>query len=410
MKLVSSLLLCALAFSVQTLSAQAAGAALPSPTTAASARVADISKDIVDETMVRLPTAADLGEWGYAPALFLLGDMNVYQRTHDPKYLAYAKSWMDSHIDAQGNVDVNVQSLDWIMPGNLAVVLYQQTGDVRYKLAADKLAAHFTNYPRISDGGFWHMTDDDHAHQLWLDGTYMALPFMLRQASISGSQDKADAEAASQLIIYGNHLRDAHGPLYFHAYDESGKQPWADPVTHQSPEKWGRSIGWYCMALVDALDALPKSPASPALRAQRKQLITIVQHMAADLKSLQDPATGLWFQIIDKPTLPGNFLETSSSSMFTYFLDISVKRGYIDHSYRSAAMRGYHGVLTHVVMGADGKFHIVDISEGTNVGDAAYYLARHRYPDDYHGLGAFLLMNEEVQFNHAAMQVKRPAR
>jgi len=403
MKLVLSILFCALTLP---LCAQAPGSAVP--VTAASSHVTDISRVIVDETMARLPTPADLGEWGYAPTLFLLGDMNVYRRTHDPKYLAYAKSWMDSHIDAKGNVDVNVQSLDWIMPGNLAVVLYQQTGDVRYKLAADKLAAHFATYPRISDGGFWHMTDDDHAHQLWLDGTYMALPFMMRQASISGNQDKAAAEAVSQLIIYGNHLRDAHGPLYFHAYDESGKQAWANPGTHQSPEKWARSIGWYCMALVDVLDALPKSPASPKLREQRKQLITIVQHMASDLRSLQDPTTGLWFQIIDKPALPGNFRETSSSSMFTYFLDIAVKRGYIDPSYHAAVMQGYHGVLSNIVMGADGKFHILDISEGTDVGDQAYYLARQRHPDDYHGLGAFLLMNEEVQFNHAAMQVKRP--
>ena len=45
---------------------------------------------------IRLPTAADLGEWGYAPALFLLGDMNVYQRTHDPKYLAMGQTFFDS--------------------------------------------------------------------------------------------------------------------------------------------------------------------------------------------------------------------------------------------------------------------------------------------------------------------------
>ncbi len=38
----------------------------------------------------------------------------------------------------------------------------------------------------------------------------------------------------------------------------------------------------------------------------------------------------------------------------------------------------------------------IDICEGTNVGDLAFYLARKRNTDDFHGLGAFLIMNEEL--------------
>jgi len=410
MKFVRAVMFCGLTLSCTGIDAQTAIGTSAPVITAASAHVPDISKDILDTGMSRMPTAASIGEWGYAPALYLMGDLEVYDRTHDPKYLAYAKNWMDSHLDAGGNVDMSIDSLDHIMPGNLAVALYQETGEQRYKLAAEKLAAHFTNYPRTRDGGFWHMMDDAHAHQLWLDGTYMALPFMLREASIAGGQEKAEKEAAVQLLIYGSHLRDPHGPLYFHAYDESGKQPWADPVTHRSPEKWGRSIGWYCMALVDVLDALPQSPRSPKLREQRKQLIAIVQQAASDLKSLQDPKTGLWFQLIEKPTLAGNFTETSSSSMFTYFLDVSVKRGYIDASYKPVVSHGYQGVLSKLVNGDDGRFHITDIGEGSDVGDQAYYLTRHRYPDDFHGLGAFLLMNEEVQFNRSAMHLAKPTR
>jgi len=39
---------------------------------------------------------------------------------------------------------------------------------------------------------------------------------------------------------------------------------------------------------------------------------------------------------------------------------------------------------------------LIDISEGTNVGDLAYYFARKRNENDFHGLGAFLIMNEEL--------------
>jgi len=52
-------------------------------------------------------------------------------------------------------------------------------------------------------------------------------------------------EAAKQLLIYARHLNDPATGLMFHAYDESGAQSWADPVTHHSPIFWCRAIGWF---------------------------------------------------------------------------------------------------------------------------------------------------------------------
>jgi len=370
----------------------------------------DISKDVVDATMARLPTASAVGDWEYSRALFMLGVLSVYGRTHDPRYLSYAKTWGDSHIGADGTIDRAINSLDVIMPGNMAISLYRDTGEEKYKLAADKLADVFKTYPRTSDGGFWHAMNGQRDHQLWLDGTFMALPFIVRQGALSGHQREADAEAVKQLLVYGAHTRDPNGPLYFHAYDESGASTWADPVSHRATVKWGRAIGWYCMALVDVLETMPVTPATAEQKMQRQQLITIVQNLAHDLVEFQDPATGLWFQIVDKPKLAGNFVETSSSSMFTYFLDSAVKHGYIDASYKPAAQHGYQGVMSKVTLGPDGHWHIADICEGTNVGDQASYLSRKVYSDDFHGLGAFLLMNEEVQFNRSIMDDVEPGR
>ena len=385
-------------------------AAVPNHKSSSHVAPPDISKGVVDTTIARFPTGPDLGPWEYSRALFLLGELSVYRRTHDQNYLAYAKAWEDSHANDQGQVDRPIDALDFIEPANVAISLYQQTGEAKYKVTADRVADVFKGYPHTSDGGFWHAINSGREHQLWLDGTFMAVPFIIRQGALSGHSSEANAEAIHQLLVYGSNLRDKNGPLYFHAYDESGKAPWADPVTHQSHVKWGRAIGWYCIALVDLLDVLPESPATAKEKAERQELIAIVQNMARDLVATQDPATGLWFQIIDKPKLEGNFLETSSSSMFTYFLDVAVKRGYIDASYKTAMQRGYRGVLSKVVVDADGHYHINDICEGTNVGDQASYLARKHGTDDFHGLGAFLLMNEEVQFNQTMMQGSGAAR
>ena len=92
--------------------------------------------------------------------------------------------------------------------------------------------------------------------------------------------------------------------------------------------------------------------------------------------------------------LPDNWLKTSSSSMYTYIIAKAVERGYVDQSYMKDARKGYQGVLTKISLDADGMTNLTDICEGTNVADLAYYLARKRNVNDFHGLGAFLIMNE----------------
>lgn len=68
----------------------------------------------------------------------------------------------------------------------------------------------------------------------------------------------------------------------------------------------------------------------------------------ADLARYQDPQTGLWYEVIDKSATPGNWTETSSSSMLTYVMDVAVKRGYISPKYHAAAEMSYRGVLTRI--------------------------------------------------------------
>jgi unsaturated rhamnogalacturonyl hydrolase len=45
----------------------------------------------------------------------------------------------------------------------------------------------------------------------------------------------------------------------------------------------------------------------------------------------------------------------------------------------------------------DGSFQQIFISIGTNVGDYKYYIDRTRATNDFHGLGAFLIMNEQLR-------------
>ena len=81
--------------------------------------------------------------------------------------------------------------------------------------------------------------------------------------------------------------------------------------------------------------------------------------------------------------------------MYTYVTAMAVDRGYVNKSYLNGAKKSYAGVLTKISLDADGQTNITDICEGTNVADLAYYFARKRNTNDFHGLGAFLIMNEK---------------
>jgi unsaturated rhamnogalacturonyl hydrolase len=148
-------------------------------------------------------------------------------------------------------------------------------------------------------------------------------------------------------------------------------------------------MGWFGMTLIEVLELLPKNhPSRPKLIAQLNQLVKA-------WANYQDKKTGLWYQVVDKGQDPANWLETSSSSMYTYVSSMAAERGYVAKSYANVAKNGYAGVLTRISLGPDGLTNIIDICEGTNVADLAYYFGRKRATNDFHGLGAFLIMNEK---------------
>jgi len=359
----------------------------------------DWSVAMVESTMKRYPTAKDLGSWGYAKSLYLYGQYLVYKRTGDPRYLKYIKDWIDMHVDEQGVVrsanaqgeimEIKFDNLDSMLPGNLLLLLYQETKAPKYKLAADRIRKRFDTYPRTKDGGFWHATGKTREWQLWGDGVFMSMPFLVRYGNMFGDSKYTNDEAVLQLMTYWKHLNDFRTGLMFHAYDESGQSAWADKETKHSAEMWCRAMGWFGMTLIEVLELLPRDhPMRPILVGQ---VFLLVKAWAR----YQDEKTGLWYQVVDKGDNPSNWLETSSSSMYTYVTAMAADRGYVEKKYANVAQKGYAGVLTKISLDGDGQTNITDICEGTNVADLAYYFARKRNTNDFHGLGAFLIMNEK---------------
>ncbi|MBE1462852.1 glycoside hydrolase family 88/105 protein [Kibdelosporangium phytohabitans] len=364
-----------------------AGAALglPALPSTAGAIVPDWSVELVDSTMARF-TPATLGGWDYTRGLYLYGQYLVYKRTGNRAYFDYVKAWVDRFVDGNGNISNGFNDLDAMRPGVLLPILHAETGRQRYKTAADKIRNRFNTYPRTSDGGMWHATGK--TGELWADGVYMAQPFIANYAR-QYNQTYGFDESTRNMVTYFNRLKSGNG-LLFHACDADGSQWWApDPARH-SAHVWARAVGWFGMSAIDILEVLP------ANHVRRQALIDTVRHLAGGFRQYQDQASGRWFQVVDRGTTSGNWTETSASAMFTYTISRAVQRGYLDASFKPVADRGYQGVLQRISLGADGRTNLREIVVGTGPGDLNYYFDRPRATNDFHGLGAFLIMNEQL--------------
>ena len=140
-----------------------------------------------------------------------------------------------------------------------------------------------------------------------------------------------------QFRLCHKYTYDAKTGLYHHAWDESKSQRWADPATGHSPNFWGRSIGWWFMALVDALDFIPENHPG------RADMLGYIRGLAETLPKYQDKA-GLWYQVIDQPKRKGNFPEASVTTQCMYAYAKAVNKGYIDAKYRAVAEKALQGL------------------------------------------------------------------
>jgi unsaturated rhamnogalacturonyl hydrolase len=341
------------------------------------------------ETMMRtfapesLPPA---GRFHYHQGVFLSGMVETHRLSGERKLFDYVKAWVDSLVDEYGDiVNFNPGQLDDLQPGVLLFPLYAETKDERYKSAMDTILWFYERFPKNSLGGFWHnaMGRD----QMWLDGLYMAGPFIAQYAAEFSRPELFDV-VALQAELMEKLARDPSTGLWYHAVDLRKRHAWADPITGCSPEFWGRAMGWVPVALLNEMDFMDGRHKETLARITRGLLLALIPW--------QDAASGLWYQVVDKGGRPGNWPETSCSCLYAAALCKAVRTGVLPEQALNAAKKAIRGVIGRLAFDGDGVL-IGDICEGTWVGDYAFYCARERRVNDLHGAGAFLLMCAEAE-------------
>ncbi len=363
-----------------------------------SERMADIMLDVHKDS-ITYKEEGKRARWDYEQAILLKAIERVWYRTGDAKYYRFILNNMDSYVNDKGEIRTykydNFNS-DNITGGRSLVMLYRESGKEKFKLAADLLRKQLSEHPRTKEGGFWHK--QIYPNQMWLDGLYMVEPFYAEYSKAFNQPQNFD-DIANQFIWMEKNARDAKTGLLYHGYDESREQKWADKTTGRSPNFWGRSIGWYIMALADVLDTFPKE------HPKRNELIAIYQRLAAAIVKYQDPKEGCWYQVVDKLNGKGNYLEASGSSMMVYGLAKGVRMGYIDKSYSLNAKKGYDGILRNFISTeSNGINHLEKVVLVSGLGgnpyrdgSYEYYLKEPIRRDDLKGMAPFIMASVEME-------------
>lgn len=350
-----------------------------------------------DSEMRRFPEAWQLDHgkrlyFGYAQGVGCLAMLKMWKKTGEKRYLDYVETWADSLIDSKGNIYMykkDTYNLDYINPGKILFDLYHETNKEKYRLAIENLIDQLKKQPCTNEGGFWHKMI--YPWQMWLDGIYMASPFMAQYGREFNQPEWIDM-AVKQFKLCHQNTYDAETGLYYHAWNEDKTQLWANPETGHSPNFWGRSIGWWFMALVDALDYIPQSHQGYT------DMIDWMRHLAMTLPKYQDK-NGLWYQVIDQPARKGNFPEASVTTQCMYAYAKAVNKGYIDSEYRTIAEKAFKGLCDKLlVSNPDGTLTLTNCCQVGGLGGKPYrdgsfeyYVGEKMRDNDAKATGPFIM-------------------
>ena len=318
--------------------------------------------------------------------------------TTDQKYSEYAKAYIDYFVQEDGKVNghkLEDYNIDRVRPGLNMLDLYERTGEEKYKIAIETLVNQMETHPRTNAGGFWHKKI--YPYQMWLDGLYMASPFLARYAR-DFNQPKWFDEVTFQIQEVYKQTLDANTGLLYHAWDESREQRWCNPETGQSKHFWSRAAGWYIMALVDVLDYLPEN------HPERTAVIEILNKFSEALLKVQDEKTSLWYQVLDMGGMERNYQEASGTAMFIYAFAKGAKNGYLDQKYLDIANKAFDSMVeVMVTMGEDGLPILTNTCGACGLGgnpyreaDYNYYVTEIQVDNDQKGVAPFILAAIEL--------------
>lgn len=341
-------------------------------------------------------------KWNYIDGCMITALLRLYTITNESKYLEFADDFVSFFVCDDGSIktySVEEYNLDNVRPACNLFALYDLTGREKYRKAMDTVRSQLDTMPRTKEGNFWHKKI--YPNQVWLDGLYMAQPFYMeyerRYNKMSGCMD-----SFKQFENVKRLMKDDKTGLYYHGYDESRQMYWADKETGCSPNFWLRATGWYMAALVDTAEAMGEQTYY-----EYRTLQDTLKELADALLVYMDKEANMFYQVIDKASAKGNYLETSGSSLIAYAMLKGARLGYLPERFLGIAEDIFYGVTDrYLSKNDDGTPRLSGIclvaglgGETHRDGSLEYYFSEPVVENDAKGTAPLLLAYTELMSN-----------
>jgi unsaturated rhamnogalacturonyl hydrolase len=329
-----------------------------------------LAKSIADRYVAEHPPSS-LG-WDWGEGVLMASMVTLYRVSGDAAYRDYYRAWLDGHL-AQG---YQITNSDTCTPAITAVALYSATCDSKYRGVATDVFDYLDHTAlRTDDGGISHLGAlTAFGPTLWIDSLYMFGDVLVRWGDATGDGSRLDL-FASQYMVFAKDLQDGASGWFTHGYHWISAQ---DPNVY-----WGRGNGWVVASGADYLSVrASRGETDDAVRASWSKL-------AAAVVAAQDPATGLYWTVVNRPG--ETYLESSATALFAFGLARARRAGAIDASVLPTIEKAIAGLRTKITVDPQGRPVVTGISGPTMVGQFKDYAAVSVEDDLTYGVGAVIM-------------------
>lgn len=341
-----------------------------------------------------------LYSYSYFTGVIMEGLYDIYEfdPEHGGVYYEYVKDYLDSMIrqEEDGSWVLDFERAGYVdchgadcyktaalyerfskggdVYGEITALLYKHLTDETYVNSAGHTPC-LENMPEELGHNYCHGWANTPRFRFWLDGIYMLQPFLAHHAARIG--DKKQLSLVQERFNWVAKTLLAPNGLYYHGGNSR------EDVCNFF---WTRSMGWYGMAMVDVMEVLPEEYLEERKAALKLFVDGILKYQKEN---------GMWTNLADQPATETNRLETSGTAMMSYIILKGIRKGWLDETYREAAVRAFVGI-TEEKLDEDGLKDIYMRADAS--GKNNYELEKFYRTDEGKGSGPYIMAYSEMRY------------